>query len=180
MVTKREWSCPSFRFRIFCISSNQHSHFALIARSRSPRNTYMAHQTSRLPLESWLLIKYWAPVLLYCGVIVYLSSLSYPSRHLPSFLFGLSDKLVHGVEYGILGILLYRAFHQTTSAIGSIIMSIICVVAFGISDEMHQWFVPNRQADLWDLLADTLGATLFILTWVFITKKYSLRQTLQD
>jgi len=140
----------------------------------------MKHQTSRLLSESWLLIKYWAPVLLYCGIIVYLSSLSYPSRHLPSFLFGLSDKLVHGVEYGILGILLYRAFHQTTQTIGSICLAIIWAVAFGISDEMHQWFVPNRQADLWDLLADTLGATLFILTWVFITEKYHSRQIPQN
>jgi len=140
----------------------------------------MAHQTSRPPSERWLLIKYWAPVFLYCGIIVYLSSLSHPSQHLPSFLFGMSDKLLHALEYGILGILLYRAFHQTTSEIGSIILSIICVVVFGISDEIHQWFVPNRQADTWDLLADTLGATLFILTWAFIAKKYSLRQTLQD
>jgi VanZ family protein len=92
----------------------------------------------------------------------------------------MSDKLLHALEYGILGILLYRALHQTTSAIGSIILSIMFVVIFGISDEIHQWFVPNRQADSWDLLADTLGATFFILTWAFMTKKYSLRQTLQD
>jgi len=140
----------------------------------------MIHQSSPPPSETWLLIKYWAPVLLYCGIIVYLSSLSYPSRQLPSFLFDLSDKLVHGVEYGILGILLYRAFHQTNRTTGSICLAIIFTVAFGISDEMHQWFVPNRQADTLDLLADTAGATLFILTWVFITKKYSLRQTIQD
>jgi len=140
----------------------------------------MIPQPSRPPSESWILIKYWAPVLLYCGIIVYLSSQSHPSQHLPSFLFGMSDKLLHAMEYGILGILLYRAFHQTTRAVGSIILSIICVVIFGISDEIHQWFVPNRQADTWDLLADTLGATFFILTWAFITKKYSLRQTLQN
>jgi VanZ family protein len=140
----------------------------------------MAHQTSSPPSESWILIKYWAPVILYCGIIVFLSSQSHPSQHLPSFLFGMSDKLLHAMEYGILGILLYRAFHQTTRTTVSIILSIICVVIFGISDEIHQWFVPNRQAELWDLLADTIGATFFILTWVFITKKYSLRQTLQD
>lgn len=140
----------------------------------------MAQQTSCQQSERWLLLKHWAPVLLYCGIIVYLSSQSHPSQHLPSFLFGMSDKILHALEYGILGILLYRAFHQTTSAIGSIILSIICVVVFGISDEIHQWFVPNRQADSWDLLADTLGATFFILTWAFMTKKYSVGQTLQD
>src|SRR5210317_589335 len=103
----------------------------------------MIPQPSRPPSESWILIKCWAPVLLYCGIIVYLSSHSHPSQHLPSFLFGMSDKLLHAMEYGILGILLYRAFHQTTRAVGSIILSIICVVIFGISDEIHQWFVPN-------------------------------------
>jgi len=141
----------------------------------------MVRQPSPWPSSSGILIKYWAPVLLYCGMIVYLSSQSYPSRYLPSFLFGLSDKLVHGVEYGILGILLYRAFHQTTRTIGSISLAIICAVAFGTSDEIHQWFVPNRQADIWDLVADSLGATLFILAWAFLTKRCRvLRQTPDD
>jgi VanZ family protein len=139
----------------------------------------MGHPTSCPPSKRWLLIKYWTPVFLYCGIIGYLSSQSYPSQYLPPFLFGLSDKLLHGVEYGILGILLYRAFHQTTGTIGSISLAVVCAVAFGISDEMHQWFVPNRQADIWDLFADTLGATLGIWTWVFITKKYSVRQNSQ-
>ena len=42
---------------------------------------------------------------------------------------------------------------RTTQSIG---LAIICVIAFGITDEMHQWFVPQRQADVWDLVADTL------------------------
>jgi len=132
----------------------------------------MAFPKSQAPSKKWLLIQYWIPVFLYCGIIIYLSSQSYPSRHLPSFLFGLSDKLVHGVEYGVLGILLYRAFHQTSGTIGSISLAIICAVAFGISDEIHQWFVPHRQADTWDVLADTLGATLFVFAWIFLSKKY--------
>lgn len=143
----------------------------------------MTHQTSHLPSKWWVLIKYWAPVLLYGGFIVYLSSLSSPTSHLPSFLSELSklnDKLAHGVEYGILGVLIYRALHNTTRKIGNIYVAIICTVAFGMSDEMHQWFVPGRQADTWDLLADALGATIFIVTWVFMTKKYSFRQSLQD
>lgn len=153
---------------------------ALIVCLTSPRYTDMAHQTSHFSSKGWVLIKYWAPVLLYCGFIVYLSSLSHPSSHFPSFLSELNDKLAHGVEYGILGVLIYRALHNTTRNIGNIYVAIICTVAFGMSDEMHQWFVPGRQADTWDLLADALGATVFIVTWVFMTKKYSFRQPLQD
>ena len=119
-----------------------------------------------------LFLKYWGPVFLYCGIIFYLSSQSHPGRHFPSFLFGLSDKLVHAVEYGILGILLFRAFHYNTRTIASISLAIICALAFGLSDEFHQWFVPHRQADLWDVLADTLGATSFIGAWVFLKKKF--------
>ena len=92
----------------------------------------------------------------------------------------MSDKLLHGLEYGVLGILLYRAFHQTTRTLVSIILAIICSVGFGISDEIHQWFVPNRQIDIWDLLADTLGASIFIVLWVFLTKKISLYQRMKS
>ena len=140
----------------------------------------MDHQPSHFQSKMWLFIKYWGPVLFYCSIIVYLSSQSYPSQHLPSFLYSMSDKLLHGLEYGVLGILLYRAFHQTTRTLGSIILAIICVVGFGISDEIHQWFVPNRQLDIWDLLADTLGASIFIVLWVFLTKKISIYQRMKS
>ncbi len=136
--------------------------------------------TSHTISKKWLLIKYWVPVLLYCSIIIYLSSQSHPSQHLPSFLFGLSDKLVHAIEYGILGILLYRAFQQTTHRMGSISLAIFFAMAFGISDEFHQWFVPHRQADMWDVFADILGASVFILAWVFFTKKYQLFSRTQE
>jgi len=156
----------------------------------SPRSHDMLYQVSQTAAKKWLLLQYWIPVLIYCSIIVYLSSLSYPSHSLPSFLLKLplptfllniSDKLIHGVEYGILGILLYRAFHQSHRTITSISLAVICALAFGISDEFHQWFVPHRQADIWDVFADTIGATLFVFVWVLITKKYaSFHQLLND
>lgn len=116
-------------------------------------------------------MKYWGPVVLYALAIVYLSSQSYPSQQLPSFIFSVSDKFLHACEYGVLGILLYRAFKHTTPNARSIGLAIICVLAFGISDEVHQWFVPQRQADVWDVVADTFGAAFLILGWVLITEK---------
>lgn len=136
----------------------------------------MPHKSSPPQSKTWLFMKYWGPVLFYCAIIVYLSSQSYPSQHLPSFFYSMSDKLLHGLEYGVLGILLYRAFHQAMRTLGSISLAIMCAVGFGISDEIHQWFVPNRQLDIWDLLADTLGASIFIVSWVFLTKKISTYQ----
>jgi VanZ family protein len=112
---------------------------------------------------------------MYGLLIVYLSSQTNPDRHLPSFLFGISDKILHAFEYGILGILLYRAFKQTTGTFRSMAFAMICVVAFGISDEVHQWFVPRRQADFWDLVADTCGGAFLILGWVFMIEKWRIR-----
>jgi len=132
----------------------------------------MIYPTSCPPSSRWLQIKYWIPVFLYCSIIVYLSSQSYPSRHLPSFVFGLSDKLIHGVEYGLLGILLFRAFQRTSHTIESMSLAVFCAVGFGISDEIHQWFVPHRHADTWDILADAVGAFVFIFVWVFLSKMY--------
>jgi VanZ family protein len=83
--------------------------------------------------------------------------------------FRVNDKILHAFEYGILGILLYRAFNQMTGPLESMGLAMICVIAFGISDEIHQWFVPGRQADVWDLVADSLGAAFLILTWIFLT-----------
>ena len=123
----------------------------------------------------WHFIRYWLPIFLYGGIIFYLSSQSYPSRQLPSLFLGLSDKLAHGLEFGILGILLFRAFHQTHPTIASTGLAIICAGAFGISDEIHQWFVPHRQADAWDVLADIFGATFFVATWVFIANQWAAR-----
>ncbi len=141
----------------------------------------MTYPPSPSPSKRWLQLKYWIPVVLYCSIIVYLSSQSYPSRHLPSFVFGLSDKLVHAVEYGLLGILLYRAFQHTSHTVRSVSLAIICAVGFGISDEIHQWFVPHRHADIWDVLADGAGALCFIIIWVCLSKMYrSFRQQQQD
>ncbi len=54
---------------------------------------------------------YWVPMVLYAGTIFYLSAQSHPEEQLPSLLFEeVSDKVLHGVEYGILALLCYRAF----------------------------------------------------------------------
>ncbi len=39
-------------------------------------------------------------------------------------------------------------------------MPVIFAIAYGVSDEVHQWFVPRRSFDPWDLVADAAGAVL--------------------
>lgn len=113
-------------------------------------------------------MNYWLPVGLYAGLIFYFSSLQHPEDFLPITVW---DKLAHVVEYAILGILSYRAFVNTGSVWGTrhaMLLTILFSVAYGLTDELHQLFVPNRQADLVDVFADSLGATSGAFVWKWL------------
>jgi VanZ family protein len=38
-------------------------------------------------------------------------------------------------------------------------------VLYGVADEVHQMYVPERTADLYDVVADGTGALLFVLLY---------------
>ena len=103
---------------------------------------------------------YWGPVLAWAGWIFYLSSLTDPP--VPSWILPEgSDKVLHGWEYGLLGLLCYRAFRHAAgswAAARALGLAIVSATLYGLSDELHQAFVPERTADLFDLLADGIGA----------------------
>lgn len=113
-------------------------------------------------------LQYWLPVLTYMSCITYISSLSSPEEQLPSFFIPLNDKVIHAVEYAILGLLCFRAFEKAGGSVGAMhafSFAVLTATLFGLSDEFHQSFVPLRQTDPLDLLADILGATCGILIW---------------
>ena len=103
-------------------------------------------------------VKYWFPVIFYAGLIFYYSSLSYPLGDIS--LFPQADKIIHFFEFAFLGLLLRRALLNTSAGYlqrRAILWTIILGIAYGISDEFHQYFVPCRTATLGDLLFDTFG-----------------------
>jgi len=112
---------------------------------------------------------YWVPVALYAGTIFYFSSQSHPEEQLPSFLLKeVSDKVLHAVEYAGLGGLCYRAFRWGVSgqvASHALLFAIVTVSLYGITDEVHQLFVPFRESDWQDWLADTAGAVIGAVSW---------------
>ncbi len=115
---------------------------------------------------------YWLPVALYAGMIFYLSAQSHPEEQLPSFLLkDVSDKVLHAVEYAVLGGLCYRAFRWATGSAVSrqaVVLAIVTASVYGITDEAHQFFVPFRESSWQDWLADTIGAAIGALSWRFI------------
>lgn len=112
----------------------------------------------------------WTAVVIYCGAIFIQSS--YPSMaHLHDVPFG--DKYLHAAGYALLGILFFRAFrssHGGNRLFAVTLLSISAATLYGISDEIHQYFVPYRSADIRDVLADTAGSCLGGLGCYMIVK----------
>jgi VanZ family protein len=78
------------------------------------------------------------------------------------------DKLLHSLVYGVLAAAtLYAqpsAFRRKMSLSAGLFTVVFCML-YGLSDEFHQSFIPGRNASVWDLLADTLGALLMVVVW---------------
>jgi VanZ family protein len=108
---------------------------------------------------------YWVPTVLWMGVIFFLSTLSEsatPGRGI------ISDKICHGAEYFFLAFLILFALQRTTRAkfFTAFWITLVWAALYGLSDEIHQLYVPTRQFDVGDLLADVGGVVLlFLILW---------------
>ena len=118
-------------------------------------------------------LKYWLPVILWCSLIFWLSSI----QHLDTG-WGLWDfilrKCAHMAEYGVLYLLARRAFAGTPSAswfdklttlskveglrINPTMAGFVFAVLYAASDEFHQSFVPTRGPSVKDVMLDAAGA----------------------
>ena len=95
-------------------------------------------------------------LLIYMALILALSSL--PADNLPKSWLLNFDKLIHLIEYFILGILLMKSM---TSVSTRMLLAVIPVgIIFGIMDEYLQSFISGRFSSGWDVLADTIGVII--------------------
>ena len=102
----------------------------------------------------------WLPVLAYLGVVFWLSSI--PHLH-PPVQFPNADKVCHLIEYGGLGVLLARALRRTTGLRWPAAVAVATIALgslTGAADERSQLHVPGRVCDVYDWMADTVGAAL--------------------
>jgi VanZ family protein len=126
------------------------------------------------------LLYYWLPLIIYC-LAIYIQSDLPASEHIPSFEF--SDKILHFVAYALMGVLFFRAY-QTLRIKDNlrllILLSIVSASLYGISDEIHQYFIPFRDASLFDVIADILGAVCGVYLyhrWAFCSSRKQTTQT---
>ncbi|MEW6325356.1 MAG: VanZ family protein [Nitrospirota bacterium] len=99
----------------------------------------------------------WGLLAAYAGCIFYVSAQPIGGEGVIPHL----DKLLHAMEYGLFGALAYHALQVSRSSggrYGNLLLAIGLSVAYGISDELHQYFVPTRDMSYADLVADAIGA----------------------
>ena len=87
--------------------------------------------------------------------------------------------LAHIGEYAILGFFIFRALYNKEKSFFSKhtwLWVLIGAILYGVSDEVHQMFVPTRTAYLGDILMDGVGAgmgLLFgIIVYTFLSGKF--------
>lgn len=91
----------------------------------------------------------WLPAVVWGAAILTVSSLPDPD---PGFtLFPGCDKIVHFIEYSILGV----GLRYWSGGAG--LPLLMGGAGFAAFDEFHQRFVPGREASLWDWVADLAG-----------------------
>jgi len=117
-----------------------------------------------------LVIFYWLPFVLYCSAIIYISHLSKPTG---DYTFPINDKILHGLEYCVLIFLTLRAYRYSWLYDGRyrvLIISVLFCILFGASDEIHQYFISERECSFFDFGADVMG----IIGGAFFFRRYAL------
>lgn len=100
------------------------------------------------------------PLFLVAGLIWFLSSQTTLPQ--PKGILGF-DKFQHLFAYLVLAVALglwfpprYWQFHR----LRTLLLIVLITSAYGMIDEIHQYYVPGRDCNVWDWMADTIGAAL--------------------
>jgi len=123
------------------------------------------NRSLRVALGAWAAPLAWA-VLIFLG-----SSASIGAGRT---LFPHADKVVHALEYAVLAFLSARAFLRTRPAwaAGRVALASAALAAvYGATDELHQSFVPEREAALADLAGDAAGALAGAGLWASVCRR---------
>lgn len=114
-------------------------------------------------------LQYWLPVIIYCFFIFMVSEKG-GGIYIPPLPF--MDKIFHVALYAILGALYSRA-HNWQWGKGTFISTIMFTLFYGLSDEFHQFFVPERVPSVFDVIADGIGGVIGFYVFSFIVIEFN-------
>lgn len=104
----------------------------------------------------------------YMGLIFYLSSIPGTEIRVEA-----PDYLLHGLAFGGLSFLTTLYFIHFLPLKWSMSLSLGFTFLYGLSDEAHQFFVPNRTPDWRDIGADLIGALIVQVGFFILIRLYS-------
>jgi len=142
------------------------------------------------------ILKYWLPVLLWMGLIFWMSTGMFSASNTFNFLQqvlrsidpAISNSTVrlinnslrkagHVTEFFISGMLVFRAFRSGSNEPRMLrwaMLSAVFIVLFAVSDEFHQSFVASRTASFLDVGIDTGGGLIAVC--VSMLRQYRKRR----
>lgn len=92
------------------------------------------------------------------------------------------QSLLHIPLYGILTLLLYLSFNSAKSKSSNqqklrflLYFPIIISIVVAILDEVHQIYIPSREASIWDIFLDFVGIGLTAFILLNYLKKKKIR-----
>jgi len=112
------------------------------------------------------------------AVIFYVSSL-----HQPPLPAGVSDKPAHAFGYLGFGVVIARALaggFPPRITLRQALIGLALASCYGITDEVHQYFVAGRSADIADWYSDSVGSAIGLFgcwAWSIISRN---RRTAAD
>ena len=109
-------------------------------------------------MSPWIRAAATLPALATASYIYWLSNGPLPEGSLPSFAY--ADKAAHALAYGFLALTLLPALGIGAGLPRRITVrrALLLAVMYGAFDEVHQGWVPGREKDVGDFLADAAGA----------------------
>jgi VanZ family protein len=123
-------------------------------------------------------LQFQLPLVAWCIFIYTVSSI--PQTKIPNLL-NYSDKIVHAGVFFVLCWLAHVALYfQPLPGLRkrSLLLALLFVILFGISDEFHQMFTPGRTSEIWDLVADTAGGVIYISIYSYLRIYDTIEHTL--
>ena len=97
-----------------------------------------------------------------------------PSDQIPESELLSHDKIVHLGVFMVYSFIISKAFApvqtRNTRSIKVVRNSLTISIVGGTALELLQQFIPGRATDIYDLLANTLGAVLGVAVFIFLKK----------
>jgi len=113
-------------------------------------------------------ILFFAPASLYYAFIFYLSSRSHDIKIDILFF----DKVIHIAEFALLGLLLSFGYFMSLKSPRMVkaVLTICSGILLGGLDEFHQYFIPHRSVEFFDVIADAIGILIGLLLYYYFSR----------